>query len=166
MRSSEPKLVPRRVIEFCEDDNWGETSLHGRYRARALLRWHLPKRVGPLLPRGARSCRNHEWYRSESAGVDSCAYCALDRATSEASTELVWRQRLRRSDGTADIPLIVGRYRARTWMRGRLPGFFTERIRKGRLECGNHEWHRYSIEEARCYHCQARRSMRVPEDQS
>jgi hypothetical protein len=48
-----------------------------------------------------------------------------------------------------------GRYRFRTWLRGRLPGTMAGLMPKGRRDCGAHEWYRADERTWRCYHCQA-----------
>ena len=47
-----------------------------------------------------------------------------------------------------------GRYRARTWLRGRLPAALADRVPKGRRDCGAHEWYRADEQAWRCYHCE------------
>jgi hypothetical protein len=49
------------------------------------------------------------------------------------------------------------KYRLRTWLRARLPHFLSDRIPKGRKDCGNHEWYRSRGSMWHCYHCVARR---------
>jgi hypothetical protein len=55
-------------------------------------------------------------------------------------------------------PIIVrtmeGRYRTRTWLRGKLPAVLAFRIPKGR-DCGAHQWYRQDKETWACYHCRA-----------
>ena len=50
----------------------------------------------------------------------------------------------------------LGRYRWRTAMRRRLPSFLLDRgvARKGKHDCGQHEWYKSTDEEDRCYHCE------------
>jgi hypothetical protein len=48
----------------------------------------------------------------------------------------------------------LGKYRLRTWLRMRLPYFLSDRIPKGRKDCGHHEWYRSDDETLRCYHCE------------
>jgi hypothetical protein len=48
-----------------------------------------------------------------------------------------------------------GRYRIRTWLRGRLPGPVTWLAPKGRGDCGHHEWYCSDERTWRCYHCEA-----------
>lgn len=47
-----------------------------------------------------------------------------------------------------------GRYRIRTWLRGNLPYFLSDRIPKGSGDCGNHEWYRQDADTDACYHCE------------
>ncbi len=47
-----------------------------------------------------------------------------------------------------------GRYRLRTWLRGRLPAALARLVPKGRRDCGAHEWYRADEETWRCYHCE------------
>ena len=47
-----------------------------------------------------------------------------------------------------------GRYRLRTWLRGRLPVVLTELVPKGARDCGDHEWYRADEQSWRCYHCE------------
>jgi hypothetical protein len=51
---------------------------------------------------------------------------------------------------------VRGKYRIRTWLRGRLPWSLAERIPKGE-DCGAHEWYRQSAELDACYHCRVTR---------
>lgn len=46
-----------------------------------------------------------------------------------------------------------GRYRWRTWLRGRLPVSLADRVSKGGRDCGAHEWYRADAGTWRCYHC-------------
>ncbi len=46
-----------------------------------------------------------------------------------------------------------GKYRLRTWLRGNLPYVLSDRIPKGREDCGNHVWYRRDDEFEDCYHC-------------
>jgi hypothetical protein len=46
-----------------------------------------------------------------------------------------------------------GRYRWRTWLRGRLPVVLSDLVPKGRSDCGAHEWYRADADTWRCYHC-------------
>jgi hypothetical protein len=46
-----------------------------------------------------------------------------------------------------------GRYRLRTWLRGRLPFALADLVPKGAHDCGAHEWHRADHQTWRCYHC-------------
>lgn len=49
-----------------------------------------------------------------------------------------------------------GRYRWRTEARRHLPRFLIDLgiARKGRRDCGNHDWYRSTDDEQRCYHCE------------
>ncbi|MHB1809808.1 MAG: hypothetical protein ACYCU0_11000 [Solirubrobacteraceae bacterium] len=47
-----------------------------------------------------------------------------------------------------------GRYRGRTWLRGHLPSTLASAVRKGRDDCGRHEWYRADAETWHCYHCE------------
>ncbi|MFD0276846.1 hypothetical protein ACFVHB_23475 [Kitasatospora sp. NPDC127111] len=50
----------------------------------------------------------------------------------------------------------TGRYRLRTRLRAHLPWFLVDRgvARKGRRDCGDHEWYNHDGLVARCYHCE------------
>lgn len=48
---------------------------------------------------------------------------------------------------------MTGRYRLRTWVRGRLPGVLVGVVPKGRHDCGAHQWYRADAGTWRCYHC-------------
>jgi hypothetical protein len=50
---------------------------------------------------------------------------------------------------------VMGRYRWRTWLRGRLPSRLAGLVPKGRRDCGAHEWYRSEPGTWRCYHCEA-----------
>lgn len=50
-----------------------------------------------------------------------------------------------------------GKYRVRTWLRGRSPWSIAERIPKGE-DCGAHEWYHQSAELDACYHCRVIRA--------
>jgi hypothetical protein len=50
-----------------------------------------------------------------------------------------------------------GRYRVRTWLRGRLPWFVAQAIPKG-PDCGAHEFYRQSADRDACYHCRVTRA--------
>lgn len=52
------------------------------------------------------------------------------------------------------IDMSKRRYRARTWLRGRLPAALVGLIPKGRHDCGAHEWYRADERTWRCYHCE------------
>ena len=47
-----------------------------------------------------------------------------------------------------------GRYRLRTWLRGRLPVALVDLVPKGARDCGAHEWYRADERTWRCYHCE------------
>jgi hypothetical protein len=47
-----------------------------------------------------------------------------------------------------------GRYRLRTWLRGRLPVALADLVPKGARDCGDHEWYRADEQAWRCYHCE------------
>ncbi len=47
-----------------------------------------------------------------------------------------------------------GRYRARAWLRRRLPRVFSSVVPKGPGDCGAHEWYRSDEHTWRCYYCQ------------
>lgn len=55
-----------------------------------------------------------------------------------------------------------GRYRIRTWLRGRLPGPLAGLFPKGRGDCGGHEWYRADDSTWRCYHCEVGETHRSP----
>ena len=52
-----------------------------------------------------------------------------------------------------DVDKSRGRYRVRTWLRGRLPYLLSDRIGKGAQDCGAHEWHLAKGGIYHCYHC-------------
>ena len=52
-----------------------------------------------------------------------------------------------------------GRYRLRTWLRTHLPYVLSDRIAKGRRDCGDHEWYRAEGETWHCYHCSVGRRL-------
>ena len=60
------------------------------------------------------------------------------------------------SGGEGDIMLGMsgGRYRLRTWLRGRLPVALAGLVPKGSRDCGAHEWYRADGQVWRCYHCE------------
>lgn len=49
-----------------------------------------------------------------------------------------------------------GRYRLRTWLRLREPGWLYDRwpVPKGSMDCGNHEFYNADDVIERCYHCE------------
>ena len=47
---------------------------HGRYRMRTWLRGHALRQLTRLLPKGARDCGSHEWYR-QGEQTDACYHC-------------------------------------------------------------------------------------------
>jgi ribosomal protein L37AE/L43A len=55
-----------------------------------------------------------------------------------------------------------GRYRPRTWLRGRLPVALADRVPKGARDCGEHEWYRADAGTWRCYHCKPGLSRSSP----
>lgn len=57
-----------------------------------------------------------------------------------------------------------GKYRWRTWLRGNLPYFLSDRIEKGSKDCGDHEWYNADGEFEHCYHCSVG-VRRMTEDQ-
>jgi hypothetical protein len=57
---------------------------------------------------------------------------------------------------SADIASHRGRYRFRTWLRGRLPWSLAQTIPKG-ADCGAHEFYRASADRDACYHCRVTR---------
>ena len=60
------------------------------------------------------------------------------------------------SDGERDIMagMSRGRYRLRTWLRGRLPLVLADLVPKGHRDCGAHDWYRADQQTWRCYHCE------------
>lgn len=44
-------------------------------------------------------------------------------------------------------------YRLRTWLRIHSPYLLSDRIAKGRKDCGDHEWYFSGDGVDRCYHC-------------
>lgn len=52
------------------------------------------------------------------------------------------------------VSMRSGRYRLRTWLRGRLPVALADLLPKGHCDCGVHEWYRADEETWRCYHCE------------
>ncbi len=56
----------------------------------------------------------------------------------------------------------AGKYRVRTWLRGRLPAALARHVPKGRHDCGNHEWYRSAEQTWRCYHCEPAVSRSSP----
>lgn len=55
---------------------------------------------------------------------------------------------------------VRGKYRIRTWLRGRLPWSLAAQISKGE-DCGAHEWYRETAERNACYHCRVTRPHEV-----
>ncbi len=51
---------------------------------------------------------------------------------------------------------LPGRFRLRTRLRRCLPGFVIDLgiARKGRTDCGNHDWYKSRDAEDHCYHCE------------
>ncbi len=52
------------------------------------------------------------------------------------------------------VGMDAGRYRLRTWCRGRLPVALGDVVPKGARDCGAHEWYRADQQTWRCYHCE------------
>jgi hypothetical protein len=57
-------------------------------------------------------------------------------------------------EGDIMVGMNRGRYRLRTWLRGRLPIALADRVPKGARDCGAHEWYRADEQSWRCYHCE------------
>lgn len=57
-------------------------------------------------------------------------------------------------EGDIMVPMNGGRYRPRTWLRGRLPLALADLVPKGARDCGAHEWYRADEQTWRCYHCE------------
>ncbi len=55
-----------------------------------------------------------------------------------------------------------GRYRVRTWLRGRLPVALVDLLPKGHRDCGDHEWYRADEQTWRCYHCEPAVALSSP----
>ena len=53
----------------------------GRYRPRTRLRGRLPVALADRVPKGARDCGAHEWYRAD-AGTWRCYHCEPGVASS------------------------------------------------------------------------------------
>jgi hypothetical protein len=68
------------------------------------------------------------------------------------------------SDDEGDIMMGVsrGRYRLRTWLRGRLPIALADIVPKGARDCGDHEWYRADAQTWRCYHCEPAAALSSP----
>ena len=56
-------------------------------------------------------------------------------------------------EGDIMVPMSAGRYRLRTWLRGRLPVALADLVPKGARDCGAHEFYRADQQTWRCYHC-------------
>ena len=56
----------------------------------------------------------------------------------------------------------MGKYRARTWLRGVLPSVLAYWIPKGKRDCGCHEWYRRDDDWADCYHCEVGQRRLAP----
>jgi hypothetical protein len=65
-------------------------------------------------------------------------------------------------EGDIMTPMSGGRYRLRTWLRGRLPVALAGRVPKGARDCGDHEWYRVDEQTWRCYHCEPAVSLSSP----
>jgi len=52
------------------------------------------------------------------------------------------------------MPTRHGKYRARTRLRGALPGRLSDLFPKGKGDCGRHEWYRSDGSTWCCYHCE------------
>ncbi|GEM_PF-1688677 len=60
------------------------------------------------------------------------------------------------------VSMDSGRYRLRTWLRGRVPVALADRVPKGARDCGAHEWYRADEQTWRCYHCKPALSRSSP----
>lgn len=49
-----------------------------RYRGRTWLRAHTPYFMATRIPKGAKDCGDHEWYRATDA-VEHCYHCLVGR---------------------------------------------------------------------------------------
>lgn len=49
---------------------------------------------------------------------------------------------------------MAGKYRGRTWLRGKLPAALWRLVPPGRDDCGEHEWHLAEEGTWHCYHCE------------
>ena len=55
-----------------------------------------------------------------------------------------------------------GKYRFRTWLRMHTPWVISERIPKGRHDCGNHEWYPATDGVWKCVHCEFGETRKNP----
>lgn len=53
---------------------WAAFVRPGRYRVRTWLRGLLPYALSDRIPKGAKDCGNHEWYRQDE-DTDACYHC-------------------------------------------------------------------------------------------
>ena len=58
----------------------------GRYRLRTLLRGVLPYVLSDRIPKGARDCGNHEWYRQD-AQTYACYHCEVGHKAATPANE-------------------------------------------------------------------------------
>lgn len=65
-------------------------------------------------------------------------------------------------EGATIVGMSRGRYRLRTWLRGRLPVVLADRVPKGARDCGDHEWYRADEQTWRCYHCEPAVALSSP----
>jgi hypothetical protein len=65
-------------------------------------------------------------------------------------------------EGATMMGMNRGRYRLRTWLRGRLPVAVADLVPKGARDCGAHEWYRAGEQTWRCYHCEPAVSLSSP----
>jgi hypothetical protein len=65
-------------------------------------------------------------------------------------------------EGATMMNMNRGRYRLRTWLRGRLPVALADHLPKGASDCGAHEWYRADEQTWRCYRCTPGVSLSSP----